>query len=250
MYYVSNKETILPRVRRYYADNQAQILEKTRVRAEKNPEITLMTVAKVRSKRFGVPFSLDIEDVSIPDTCPILGLVLSKKGDVRTENSPSIDRVNPELGYVRGNTAIISDRANRIKNNGTADEHRKIADWMRKGNPIDLTDLLEFEKWYLGTFIQHAKRRSRGKNIEVSIRKEDIAIPRKCPVLGICLSKGKGKLHDASPTLDRFDPSMGYTKENVAIISYRANRIKNNGTAEEHLLIADWMDKMLLGKVA
>jgi hypothetical protein len=46
------------------------------------------------------------------------------------DTSPSLDKINPELGYVPGNVAIISYRANRIKNNGTAEEHRLIADWM------------------------------------------------------------------------------------------------------------------------
>jgi hypothetical protein len=48
------------------------------------------------------------------------------------DNSPSLDRINPEKGYVRGNIAIISYRANRMKADGTADEHRLIAEWIRR----------------------------------------------------------------------------------------------------------------------
>lgn len=38
------------------------------------------------------------------------------------EDSPSIDKVIPELGYVRGNVWVISNKANRIKNNATLEE--------------------------------------------------------------------------------------------------------------------------------
>jgi hypothetical protein len=49
--------------------------------------------------------------------------------------------------------------------------------------------------------------------------------------------------------LDRIIPEEGYVAGNVNVVSYRANRIKNDGTAEEHLKIADWMDSMLQSKV-
>lgn len=34
-------------------------------------------------------------------------------------------------GYVKGNITVISNKANRIKNNGTAEEHEAIAKWLR-----------------------------------------------------------------------------------------------------------------------
>lgn len=39
-------------------------------------------------------------------------------------------------------------------------------------------------------------------------------------------------------SLDRVDPAKGYVKGNVWIVGYRANLVKNDGTAEEHELIA------------
>lgn len=76
----------------------------------------------------GVPFSLKLEDIYWPEYCPVLGLELnySRKGQA-VEDSPSFDRVDPNQGYTPENTRIISTRANRIKNDGTAEEHRKIA---------------------------------------------------------------------------------------------------------------------------
>jgi hypothetical protein len=74
-------------------------------------------------------FDIEPEDINIPELCPILGVRLkSNVGGHMKTNSPSLDRIIPELGYVRGNIEVISRRANTIKNDGTAEEHRKIAD--------------------------------------------------------------------------------------------------------------------------
>ncbi len=85
--------------------------------------------------------------------------------------------------------------------------------------------------------LNDARRRAKIKGLEFSITVDDIFIPEKCPILGIPLKQGNGKPEDGSPSLDRIDPAKGYTKENVWVISYKANRIKNNATIEElHLL--------------
>jgi hypothetical protein len=76
-----------------------------------------------------------IETLEIPDVCPILGLTLNydgvkKSGWTRTDNSPSIDRIDSSKGYTIGNIQIISWRANRIKNDSTPEELMKIAKYM------------------------------------------------------------------------------------------------------------------------
>jgi len=81
-----------------------------------------------------LPFNLTIEDVAIPKYCPVLGIELrvNHDGGQANDNSPSLDRVNPELGYVKGNVNIISKRANTIKSFGTIEEHKKVIDYMEK----------------------------------------------------------------------------------------------------------------------
>lgn len=85
---------------------------------------------KQNAKASGWEWELLPSDLDIPTHCPILGLELDWFAEVRQENSPSFDRLNTNIGYVRGNVQVISWRANRIKNNGTAEEHRKIADFL------------------------------------------------------------------------------------------------------------------------
>jgi hypothetical protein len=73
-------------------------------------------------------------DLSWPTHCPILGLELDYFADKRQENSPSFDRIDPTKGYTKGNVEILSWRANRIKNDGTREEHELIAKHMAQMN--------------------------------------------------------------------------------------------------------------------
>jgi hypothetical protein len=52
----------------------------------------------------------------------------------------------------------------------------------------------------------------------------------RCPVLGIVLKANKGKVGNASPTIDRAIPSRGYVRGNIDVISHKANTLKNNET--------------------
>ena len=87
--------------------------------------------------RKGLEFDLTYEYLeSIATThCPIFGIEFewgtSNMGKGKTKpNCPSLDRIVPELGYVQGNVAFISHKANRIKDNGTMQDHYDIADWI------------------------------------------------------------------------------------------------------------------------
>ena len=87
--------------------------------------------AKIRAKRRGVPFSPLVDDITIPEFCPVLGIKLAAVGRSRNDPAaPSLDRIIPELGYVRGNVRVISNRANSLKSNATADELIRVANWV------------------------------------------------------------------------------------------------------------------------
>ena len=94
-----------------------------------------LRAAKHRAKASSLPFDIDTDyllSVFPQDAkCPVLGIDLVwGLADGRT-NSPSLDRVFPELGYVRGNVQWISDRANIIKSNATSDELYAVANYVR-----------------------------------------------------------------------------------------------------------------------
>lgn len=84
------------------------------------------------AKSQGIPFTLEFHEIEWPTYCPALGCLLNYCAEKREENSPSFDRIDPSQGYVKGNVQIVSWRANRIKNDATPEELRKIADYLDK----------------------------------------------------------------------------------------------------------------------
>lgn len=61
----------------------------------------------------------------------------------------------------------------------------------------------------------------------------NLTFPISCPVLGIPLKFNRGSLQDNSYSIDRIDSSKGYEIDNIQVISWRANRLKNNATITE-----------------
>lgn len=61
----------------------------------------------------------------------------------------------------------------------------------------------------------------------------DIEIPPVCPVLGIPINTASEGLTANSPSVDRIVPALGYVPSNIAVISWRANKLKSDGTPEE-----------------
>jgi hypothetical protein len=76
---------------------------------------------------------------------------------------------------------------------------------------------------------------------------DSMLLPDFCPIFNIKLNyngngmEGGWSRTDDSPSLDRIDSTKGYTKDNIQVISWRANRIKNDSTPEELLLLAEYM---------
>jgi hypothetical protein len=64
-----------------------------------------------------------------------------------------------------------------------------------------------------------------------------------CPVLNIPIELDVGVNKEYSAELDRFIPSLGYIKGNVAFLSRRINRIKDNATIEELEKLVKWMSR-------
>lgn len=84
------------------------------------------TARRTAKKRF-VPFDLTADDIVIPEKCPVFGrkLDLTRKGPW----SPSLDRIEPKKGYVRGNVIVVSWRANQLKGDATINELQTLANF-------------------------------------------------------------------------------------------------------------------------
>ena len=75
-----------------------------------------------------------MSDIIIPTYCPILKIKLLFSKNIVQDNSPSVDRIIPELGYVKGNIQIISFKANRIKGHATINELELIIKYIKNGS--------------------------------------------------------------------------------------------------------------------
>lgn len=98
----------------------------------KHPERRLLNRARERARKYNWPFDLKLTDISVPDKCPVLGTPIVRGIGRPGDGSPTIDRLDSDKGYTKNNCTIMSHRANRLKSNGTAEEHEKIAAFMRK----------------------------------------------------------------------------------------------------------------------
>ena len=96
----------------------------------KHLPLRMLRAAKHRAKRDGIPFKLELSDIVIPEFCPVFTATRLENKGYLSDNSPTLDRLIPELGYVRGNVRVISHKANSMKRNATAQEIRQVADWL------------------------------------------------------------------------------------------------------------------------
>jgi hypothetical protein len=109
--------------------------KQSRAHGKANPvlrQTTHMTSnAKKRARKKHLEFNIDREYVRslVVTHCPILGTPLEWStfhGKGTVPNSPSLDRIDPVKGYVKGNVWIISSRANAIKNDATHEELKLV----------------------------------------------------------------------------------------------------------------------------
>ena len=102
----------------------------------------LLERIRSKCKKGNIPFNLTIEDLVVPELCPIFGIPLTfgiktsdkfreTRGVQTPDDSPSVDRIFPKLGYVKGNVVIISYRANVLKSNATPEELQLIAEFYK-----------------------------------------------------------------------------------------------------------------------
>ena len=117
----------------------------------------------------------------------------------------------------RKSTALVKSKINA----NSMDPNEYLNSVPKMVNPLNKT-------------IQSTRIRAREKGFEHDIVYDDLLpIPKLCPLLQIPLFYSTNTITDNTPSIDRIDTSKGYTKDNVWIVSNKANRIKSNATIEE-----------------
>lgn len=116
----------------WYSKNSTAVKEKKKEKRKINPKANMIATAKHRAKVKGVPFSITSDDFDIPEYCPVLRIKLETSVGMASDNSPSLDRIIPSLGYVPGNIQVISKLANSMKTNASVEHMLLFAEWVNK----------------------------------------------------------------------------------------------------------------------
>jgi hypothetical protein len=87
---------------------------------------------------------------------------------------------------------------------------------------------------------RHLKNRCKKENKTFDLKVSDIIIPKLCPYLQVPLTRilGQGKKQPYNPSIDRIDSTKEYTKDNIQIISEKANRMKQDASIQELYIFA------------
>lgn len=122
-----NLERYQAYAKKWREDNRDKVKAYEYTKYYKDISKTLYRQAKYRSGRKGIEFNISIEDIVMPELCPFFQTPLSfeQREDVGYKNcmfQPSLDRIDPKKGYVKGNIWVISTLANVMKNCATAEQ--------------------------------------------------------------------------------------------------------------------------------
>lgn len=104
----------------------------------KGVKYRLVMAAKARAKQRGYECEIGVDDFEIPEYCPVLGIRLwshvggGSIGGSNNWSAPTLDRIDNSKGYVVGNVAVISRKANSLKWNGTPEELAAVATYAVK----------------------------------------------------------------------------------------------------------------------
>ena len=258
------------------ADHQhACIACNAKIFANQDLRTRLYYSAKSRAKAKGLDFTISIEDIVVPEKCPVLGIRFKSgagngtQSVAKLETSPTLDRVDNSKGYTPDNICVISLRANNLKRDASLYELECLVYHMAHPpelKPQDATDSMNaaikeniagknltkgqqryVSRDYKETMLQSARGRRRLYDFDESLTVEDFVVPEFCPALGIKLRPSIGlgfktldKFYN-SPSVDRINYRKGYQKDNIQVISFRANCLKRDASLWEIKALVNYM---------
>jgi hypothetical protein len=114
---------------------------------------------------------------------------------------------------------------------------------------VDSVDRRAYVVW------KRAKDRAKKRGLVFELTKDSVA---KQLVLGYCsatnlqfdFSFNETKLNPCSPSLDRINPSLGYTIQNTRMVCWIFNRAKGDGSDEDVQMLAEALNAIKIRKTA
>jgi hypothetical protein len=96
----------------------------------------IKSILKAARKREGINFNLDLSDLmpfhNMEYCSYIPSIKLNWESDLYSNNSPTLDRIDPSKGYVKGNVRIISKLANTMRNDASIGQLLEFCNSMEK----------------------------------------------------------------------------------------------------------------------
>ena len=207
---------------------------------DENLDLYLLRNARRRAARNNHTFELTRSDIIIPKYCPILHVQFQIGEGKKHKYSATVDRLDNDKGYTKDNIVVVTNIANTVKNNGSVDDLSRIINFLKSVEVhqdktwVKIFEIMNFtvhknSPALAKLMYKKRKEENRAKlNREFTITTSDIIVPNLCPALGIPLFRGKNIAIDNSPTVDRLNNNLGYQPSNIAVLSKKANLMKNN----------------------
>lgn len=172
-----------------------------------------------------------------------------------TKECPKCHQIKLLSEYNKGNgmygrRSICRECEQAIQNTPERRKRRRELELRRRLDPAHIKHRNEMDRKRRLQNPKHwlwasAKFRAKKKNLEFTITEDDFELPSICPLLEIPIWKNPEGACPNSYSLDRIDSSKGYTKDNVWVVSKRANAIKSDATLEElELLVKNLRNKI------
>lgn len=136
-----NIESSRKKDRQWYALNTSRVSERRRLERLEKPWRYLVHAAKNRATIDGLPFDLTAAwcKARWTNRCELTNLEFVRPNELGRRGgqvrSPSIDKINPVLGYTQGNCRIILHCLNLFKIDGTDENMYEVAEALIANNP-------------------------------------------------------------------------------------------------------------------
>ncbi len=110
-------------VRRYRRNNPEKVREShylaNRALLTSDPRKSLFYSARKRAKESGLPFEISLDHILLGSPCLLCGKDMKKSTHGVKHDSPTLDKIYPQRGYVPGNVKVICYECNMRKRDWT-----------------------------------------------------------------------------------------------------------------------------------
>lgn len=158
-----------------------------------------------------------------------------------------MDRIKAENRRQFHGAALREYDRQRYKENREAIRAKRAADYaVNKGGVRTAAIAYQARRYGSGCMryrmrsaINSARARCKLRGIPFALSEEDVGTPTHCAVTGIEFNMTSSRYRNIfQPSLDRFDPKLGYVKGNVRVICHGYNLAKHTGTDADVLKLA------------